>query len=197
MKKEEFIALGISEELAEKVAEASKTELGGYVPKTRFDEVNESKKALETSATEYQTQLEDLKKSTGDNEAMKKQIEDLQADNKKKEDEHKEQLKDLQLTNAIKVAINGKAQDNDLVSSLIDKSKLILGEDGAVTGLDEQIKILSESKAFLFKEDKQDGNNKKAGFNVGANQQQTPAGGQQGQTSMKDAIAAKLQTQIG
>ena len=40
MKKEEFVALGISEELAKKAADASAEELKGFVPKTRFDEVD-------------------------------------------------------------------------------------------------------------------------------------------------------------
>lgn len=37
MKKEEFVALGINEKLAEKAAEESKKELAGYVPKTRIE----------------------------------------------------------------------------------------------------------------------------------------------------------------
>ncbi len=41
MKKEEFIALGISEELATKAEAASQTELKGYVEKTKYDEVSE------------------------------------------------------------------------------------------------------------------------------------------------------------
>ena len=47
MKQEEFTALGISEELAKKAAEASQKELEGFIPKSRFDEVNEAKKTLE------------------------------------------------------------------------------------------------------------------------------------------------------
>ncbi|MFB9327989.1 phage scaffolding protein [Paenibacillus aurantiacus] len=49
-------------------------------------------------------QLTDLKKSTGDNEEPKKQIETLQADNKKSGDEYKAKLKDLA---AIKLAVAG------------------------------------------------------------------------------------------
>ena len=52
MKKEEFVALGISAELAEKAASASAEELKGYVPKSRFDEVNEEKKNLQRSIQE-------------------------------------------------------------------------------------------------------------------------------------------------
>ncbi|MGU9008454.1 phage scaffolding protein, partial [Clostridium perfringens] len=61
------------------------------------------------------------------------------------------ELKDLKLTNAIKLTIADSAQDVDLVSSLIDKSKLILADDGKVTGLDEQVTSLKENKSFLFK----------------------------------------------
>lgn len=197
MKKEEFIALGIDEKLAEKAAEESKKELTGYVPKTRFDEVNESKKQLEESAKDYKAQLETLKASAGDDEALKTQITDLQTEIKTKETEYQNNLKELQMTNAIKLAIADKAQDSDLVSGLIDKTKLILGEDGKVTGLDEQVKALRESKAFLFKEEKPSPNQNKPGFTVGATQQQGTVGGQSEKVSMKDAIAAKLQSQIG
>ena len=43
MKKEEFVALGISEELAKKAADASAEELKGFVPKTRFEKIEEIK----------------------------------------------------------------------------------------------------------------------------------------------------------
>lgn len=179
MTKEQFIALGLTEEQATKAAEASKEELKTYIPKTRFDEVNEDNKNLKATVKENATQLETLKNSAGDNEALKKQIETLQADNKKKDDDYQTKLKDLQLSNAIKLAIAGKVQDENIVSGLFDKSKLILGGDGKVTGLDEQLKDLKESKAFLFKEEKPADTNKlKPGFHVGSDgkgsdQQQT------------------------
>lgn len=197
MKKEEFIALGIDEKLAEKASEESKKELSGYVPKTRFDEVNEAKKQLETSATDYKTQLETLKASAGDNEALKQQIAELQTQNQQKDTEYQEKLKDLQLTNAIKLAVADSAQDCDLVTGLVDKSKLILGDDGKVTGLDEQMKALKESKSFLFKEAKpQETAKPQPGFKVGA--VTTPGQtSSEGKVSMRDAIAAKLQSQMG
>lgn len=40
----------------------------------------------------------------------------------------------------------------DIVASLIDKTKLIVSDDGTVAGLDEQINPLKQSKPFLFKE---------------------------------------------
>nr|DAL93844.1 MAG TPA: minor structural protein [Caudoviricetes sp.] len=155
MNKQQFLDLGLSEDLATKAEAESKKELETYVPKTRFDEVNNSKKELEKTVKERDTQLETLKKSTGDNEELKKQIEALQVDNKKKDDNYQAQIKELQISNAIKLAVSDKAQDADLVASLFDKSKLILGEDGKITGLEEQLKTIKEGKPFLFKEDAQ------------------------------------------
>jgi hypothetical protein len=152
MNKQQFLDLGLSEEQATKAEEASQEELKGFVPKSKFDEVNESNKQLKTTAKEHETQLETLKKSAGDNAELQKQIETLQADNSKKDQEYQAQIKDMQIGNAIKLAVTDKAHDADLVTGLIDKSKLILGDDGKVTGLDEQLKNLQESKAFLFKQ---------------------------------------------
>lgn len=198
MKKEEFVAIGIEEKLAEKAAEASKKELSGFVPKDRFDEVNESKKQLETSLKDYETQMETLKATTGDSESLKKQISELQEQNKKKDEEHKQQMNDLRMTNAIKLAISESAQDSDLVAGLIDKEKLILGDDGKVTGLDEQIKSLKESKSFLFKEPpKEEQEKMKPGIRVGVVRDSQASAKADTSVSMKDAIAARLQSQMG
>lgn len=198
MKKEEFVAIGIEEKLAEKAAEASKKELSGFVPKDRFDEVNESKKQLETSLKDYETQMETLKAATGDSESLKKQISELQEQNKKKDEEHKQQMNDLRMTNAIKLAISESAQDSDLVAGLIDKEKLILGDDGKITGLDEQIKSLKESKSFLFKEPpKEEQEKMKPGIRVGVVRDSQASAKENTSVSMKDAIAARLQSQMG
>ncbi len=52
MKKEDFTALGIDESAAEKCAAASAEELKAFIPKARFDEVNNEKKALEKTLSE-------------------------------------------------------------------------------------------------------------------------------------------------
>ena len=126
---------------------------GAYVPKSRFNEVNEEKKTLQAQVTDRDKQLETLKNSKGDVDALKDQIKALQDANKKAQDEAAAKLQEVRLNDAIKLAIIDKAQDVDIVSSLFDKSKLILGEDGKVTGLDDQLKALQETKSFLFKQD--------------------------------------------
>lgn len=193
MTKEQFIALGIADDLATKSAEQSATELKTYIPKHRFDEVSEEVRTLKGTVKENETALETLKKSTGDAAALAKQIEDLQKDNKAKDDTHQAELKELKLNNAIKLAIAGKVHDEDMTAGQFDKTKLILGDDGKVTGLDDQLKTLQESKKFLFKEAEAPA---KPGFvPIGG----TPPAGittQPGQrASMKDAIAAQIQAQ--
>lgn len=194
MNKQQFLDLGLSEDLATKAEAESKKELETYVPKTRFDEVNNSKKELEKTVKERDTQLETLKKSTGDNEELKKQIETLQTDNKKKDDDYQAQIKELQISNAIKLAVSDKAQDADLVASLFDKSKLILGDDGEVTGLEEQLKTIKEGKPFLFKEDaqQQQQNNFKGvePSNSNNNQLPDPNNPQNQAPSIKSALTA-------
>lgn len=152
MKKADFIELGLSEDLAAKAEEASKKELEGYVEKSKLEEVQKEKQALEKSVKERDKQLEDLKKSEGDSEELKKQIEKLQDENKAAKEKYDIEMKELKLTTAIKLAVAGKVHDEDIAAGLFDRSKLILSEDGKVTGLEEQLKTIQKEKAFLFKD---------------------------------------------
>lgn len=192
MTKQEFIALGLTEEQATKAEEASKKELETYIPKSRFDEVNTAKKQAEADLRERDKQIEDIKKSAGDNEALTQQIATLQAENKAAKEKYEADMKDLKITNAIKLALNGKVYDEDIASGLFDKSKLILGDDGKITGLAEQLESIKTAKSFLFKEEKPAPQPQKPGFNfnIGAPGQPTPSGADH--LSLKDAIAAKF-----
>ena len=55
---------------------------GNFIPKSRFDQVNQAKKELEVQLKDRDTQLADLSKNNKDNEALLNQIKDLQALNK-------------------------------------------------------------------------------------------------------------------
>lgn len=151
MKREEFIALGISEELAAKAEKASLEELKGYVEKSKHEEVAEENKTLKTSVSDRDKQLETLKAAAGDNEELKKQIETMKQQNADQEKAHKAELAQLKLDNAIDAALTAAgAKNGKAVKALIDVSKVKLGEDGKLTGWDDQIKAIQKSDAYLF-----------------------------------------------
>lgn len=151
MKKAEFVALGISEELATKAEKASLEELKGYVEKSKHDEVVEENRTLKTSVSDRDKQLETLKASAGDNEELKKQIEDMKKQNADQEKAHKAEMAQLRLDNAIDAALTAAgAKNGRAVKALIDVSRVKLGEDGKLTGWDDQIKAIQKSDAYLF-----------------------------------------------
>lgn len=189
MTKEQFIALGITEEQATKAAAASAEELKTYIPKARFDEVNEAKKQAEKDITTRDKQIEDLKKV--DAAGLQAEIEKLQGENKSAKEKYEADMKELTLTNAIKMALTGKVHDESLATTLVDKTKLVIDGD-KVVGLDEQLKSLKESKAFLFKAETTD--TAKPGFKIGADGKQVPIEGGK-PTSLSDAVTAALNQQ--
>jgi len=151
MKKAEFVALGISEELAAKAEKASLEELKGYVEKSKHDEAVEEGKTLKAQVAERDKQLETLKASAGDNEELKKQIEDMKKQNADQEKAHKAEMAQLRLDNAIDAALTAAgAKNGKAVKALIDVSKVKLGEDGKLSGWDDQIKAIQKSDAYLF-----------------------------------------------
>lgn len=151
MKKEELLKLGLTDEQADKVAAASADELKGYIPKSRFDEVNTAKNQAEESLKERDKQIDGLKASAGDAENLRKQIEQLQTTNKQKDSEHAAEIKRLKLDNAVDVALSAaKAKNLKAVKALLDLSKAEVGDDGTVAGLAEQIKKLQEAEDSKF-----------------------------------------------
>ena len=131
------------------------------VPKDAYNATAEAKKKLEMDLADRDKQLEELKKSAGASEDLKQQIQTLQEENKKAKEKYEADLRDLTLTNAIKLAVAGKVHDEALVAGLVDKEKLVIDGD-KVVGLEDQLKGLQENKAFLFKP--ADGDDKKPGF---------------------------------
>jgi alanyl-tRNA synthetase len=163
---------------------------GNWIPKDKFNEVNEAKKQAEEALKERDKQLEQLKKDAGDNAELKKQIEQLQADNKAAAEKYEAKIKDMAVTTAIKLAVAGQVHDPDLVAGLLDKTKIEIDENGNVkAGLEDQIKALRESKAFLFVE-KQDKGPQFKGATPADGRDSASGGGQPQPQSLADAVAA-------
>lgn len=171
MKKEDLIAMGLTEDQAKKVMDSLD---GNFVTKTRFNEVNEENKTLKQSVADRDKQLEDLKKSSGDNAELKKQIETLQQQNAEQQKAHEAELKQLKLDNAIDTALTAAGAKNvKAVKPFIDTTKIKLGEDGKLTGLDEQLKEVQKTEGYLFAEKQQKQQTFK-GFQPGASGEVKP-----------------------
>lgn len=150
MKKEDFLKLGFTEEQAEKAAQASAEELKGFIPKTRFDEVNDAKKQLEADIKTRDEQIESLKKV--DAEGLKAEIEKLQNENKAAQEKYDADMRKIQIDNAVEKALLGaKAKNIKAVKALLDLEKAELDGEN-IKGLEDQLKKLTESEdsKFLF-----------------------------------------------
>lgn len=166
MKKEDLIALGLTEEQAQSVLDG----FGQVIPKSRFDEVNNAKKTLEQQVADYETQLKDLQDKAKGNEDLQAEITKLQEAQQQAKTQYEQQLQEERLNAAVKLSLAGKVQDVDIVVSLLDKAKIELDDKGAIKGgLDDQLTTLKETKSFLFVPEK---DNKQPNFK-GVN----PAGG--------------------
>lgn len=146
MNKEKLLALGLTEDQAKAVLEGFK----GYVPPERFNEVNEAKKNAEALVAERDKQIDGLKKSTGDAETLKAQIEKLQGENKAAKEKYESDLKTFKIDNAVALALTSAGAKNvKAARALLDMSKVSIDGD-EVKGIEEQIKGLVKSDSYLF-----------------------------------------------
>ena len=113
---------------------------------------------LKKQVEDRDSQLETLKNSTGDVEAMKTQIADLQKANKDAADAHAAEIKQMKIDAAIDSALaTAKAKNVKAVKALLELGDDVdIDDKGVVKGLDEAIKKLqgAEDSKFLFEESK-------------------------------------------
>ncbi len=155
MTKESLMQMGLTEEQATKVMESLN---GSFVPKTRFNEVNTELQTAKNTIQERDSQLEALKKSTGDVESLRTQIADLQTANATQQEKHKAEMTALRVTSAVDSALQAaNAINPETVKPLLKTflEKATLADDGTIPGLTDEIGKLSktEGTSFLFKTD--------------------------------------------
>lgn len=155
MTKESLMAMGLTEDQATKVMEALN---GSFVPKTRFNEVNTELQTAKATIKERDSQFEALQKSTGDVEALKNQITELQTANTDQQKKHDAELKKLKIDNAVDSALkDAKAINPATVRPLLTAflEKATVSDDGTIPGLSDEIckLVKGEGTSFLFKAD--------------------------------------------
>lgn len=122
-------------------------------------------------------QLETLKASTGDNEALTKQISDLQKANTDAAAAHESEMNKLKIDFAVEKALKSAGAKNlKAVRALLELEDAKFDKEGNVKGLAEQIEKLTsgDDTKFLFNEVQQQNQNTFKGFQPGASGEVKP-----------------------
>lgn len=127
----------------------------GFVAKSDFNTLNETKKQLDEQIAEHDKQLKELEKSAGTNTELAEQLKAAQESNKKLQDEHKAQLAQIKLDSAVERALmESKAKNVTATKALLSEflATAEVDDKGEVKGLAEAVKRLREGEdtAFMF-----------------------------------------------
>lgn len=125
---------------------------GQWIPKQKFDDLNDSLKEYKQQLKSRDEQLEELKKI--DAEGLQAKIQELQEANQRAEQEWQSKLQKQQFEFALKDALTAaKVRNPKAVKALLDTEVIKLDGD-KLLGLDEQLKNIKESDPYLFEEEK-------------------------------------------
>ena len=126
----------------------------GFIPKDKFDEKNTEAKKLKEQL-DAQTKLVDELKVKGNlSDDYLKQIDTLKAENEEKDRSYKAEIQKMRKDAAIEKALAGaKVHEAKAFMPYLDEAKILVNEDGTVTGLNEQIEAIKKDHAFLFNDD--------------------------------------------
>ena len=134
-------------------AELNKALPEDWIPKSKYNELSESKKLSDENLKKANATLEELKGKAGLSDEYKAQIDALKAEAKKAEEAHKATIDGMRRDSAISHALaSAKARNAKAVRALLDESKLVLNEDGTLSGLKEQLEAVQKDNGYLFEE---------------------------------------------
>ena len=172
---------------------------GSYIPKDKFNQINEEKKLLSEKVTEYQKQIEGTTNILKDHEELKNKFEGLQSESKKLIE-----LKDKEITNITKKGLIMEALRNegalyenllikniDLDNAIIQDGKLLNAEN-IITPLKTEFKDMFTKKIISGNEPNTGGTTPKPKPQLAQLQEQLTQARQNGNT----ALAMSLNDQI-
>nr|DAI56301.1 MAG TPA: minor structural protein [Caudoviricetes sp.] len=151
MTKEQLRALNLTEEQINAIIE----DYGkNYVSKAQFNEKNDAYKQAKLEIENLTTDINNLSEANKANEALQSQIKELQDAATKREADYNENIKNMKIDTAITKALSKSGAMNEtILTGLLDRTKIAIGEDNTITGIQEQITALKESDPYLFKQD--------------------------------------------
>lgn len=151
MKRKFLEELGLEKEVIDKIMAENGADI--EAEKAKAVEATNKLESITTQLTEANNTIKDLKKNNSSNEALQTKVKEYENTIKTQKADYEAKVRNLTLDSAIEKALSSaKAKHSDLLSTKIDRNKLVIGDDGKVTGLDEQLEGLKESYKDLFEE---------------------------------------------
>lgn len=157
MKRDFLEGLGLEKDVVDKILDENSRDIGRE--KQKADQAKEDLAAAQKSLADRDKDIEELKKSSGDAEGIRKQLEELQGKYTKETAEYKAQIADRDYSDAINKVINdksikfsSKAAERAYIADL--KAKHLELKDGVLTGFDEWHKAQTEADPSAFQSGK-------------------------------------------
>lgn len=153
----EWLKTILGDNYTEDIDKKVSAEIGkGFVSRSDFNILNDTKKNLETQLSDRDKQLDELKKV--DTKTLQAEITRLQGENKAAKEKYDSDLAAVKLDAALDAAITAAGGKNaKAVKALINRDKLKLADDGSVEGLDLEAVKASDGYLFTVTETKQQG----------------------------------------
>ena len=124
---------------------------GNYIPKQRFDEVNNEKKELQQQLKERDSQLEELKKQAQDSQELQNKISELQQTNDEVKNQYEQKMKEQKFNFALEQELmKAQAKNVKAAKALVDTEKISIDDNGNLIGFEEQLKQVKEENDYLF-----------------------------------------------
>lgn len=160
MTRKELEDLGLSKEQVDAVIKINGADIENAksASATEISNLKAEITGLTGQVADRDKQLETLKSAAGDNDTLKQQIADLQAENAKAKETHESEMNQLKIDFAVEKALTGaNAKNIKAVKALLDLDDAKLDKDGNVKGLSEQIEklVTADDTKFLFEEAQQ------------------------------------------
>lgn len=179
MTRKELEDLGLSKEQADSIMKINGDDIENAKASSATEIKNRETEisGLKAQVSDRDKQLETLKASAGDNEALTKQIADLQNENAKAKESYESDMNQLKVDFAVEKALTGaNAKNIKAVKALLDLTDAKLDKEGNVKGLQEQIDklITADDTKFLFDTKQQVQQQTFKGFQPGVSAQQKP-----------------------
>lgn len=150
MKREDLKALELADDVIDKIMALHGKDVEAH--KTAAETAQAEVKGLKDQLGEANTTIEGFKKL--DVDGIKAAADDWKAKAEKAEADGQAQVAQLRFDHALSAALTGaKAKNPAAVRALLKTDDLKLKDDGTLVGLDDQLKAIRESDAYLFEDE--------------------------------------------